>query len=63
MTREKQIVSKDDVGVLDLDSLLITKATAAAQESARKDLEKKDGSLAGLLKEERERDANTDKTP
>lgn len=62
MTREKQVVSKDDVGVLNLSSELVTKATAAAQELARKDLEKKDGSLAGLLKEERD-DTNTDKTP
>lgn len=62
MTREKQVVAKDDVGVLNLSSELVTKATAAAQELARKDLEKKDGSLAGLLKEERD-DTNTDKTP
>lgn len=60
MTREKQTISKDDVGVLDLDSLLVTKATAAAQESARKDLEKADGSLKKLLLNE-ERDDN--KTP
>ncbi len=45
--RERQIITNEDVGTV--DSLLVTKATAAVQESVRNDLDKEDASLKDLI--------------
>jgi hypothetical protein len=49
------------VAVLDMNSVLLTKATAAAQQSAQADMDKPDASLARILAENEKEDDAPDK--